>query len=220
MWEDIILLSTLVIGGWVAAVVIVCVMIRLFLVLYGRGGMSETAKQTYLTGIMSLFHEGGIAADRNLEEQSNPYPDPGPENRAWHFGWRVRQRQICEVAEAVERVVRTSRQELDRLRVAHEIDSKAVQEDEMDPVTAEALVAFKRLGERSGDLPSPVIDAAHFVSGMPLAHLPPGTPVDAAIKYGQFGDDYSAEPCDCGACDPSTLEIARQHDEAMSRLGR
>lgn len=149
--------------------------------------LSKSQKQTYLTGIMALFHEGGIAADRGQGAEENPYDPPGPEHRAWLFGFNVRHRQISEVAEAVERVVRTSRQEVDRLRAAHAINSEAIEDgDELDPVTANALDAFKRRND-----PPPGITYAK--DHLTVTQSAGGTPVDAPIVFGQHGDIFTFE---------------------------
>jgi hypothetical protein len=176
-------MNELIMAGVLGSMGMFCFLIAYILwSVWSGGGMTNQAKQTYLTGIMSLFHEGSMAANRGLDDRSNPYTDPGPEFRAWLYGFNVRHRQISEVTEAVERVVHTSRQEIDRLRAAAQIESKPVDENEMDDATKEAFAAFKR----RNDPPSILQDKTYADQIVEEG----GTPLTAPIEHGQFGQRF------------------------------
>lgn len=44
-------------------------------------------QQSFLTGMMSIFHEGEVARYREGNILSNPYRVGSPEFRSWDFGW-------------------------------------------------------------------------------------------------------------------------------------
>lgn len=44
-------------------------------------------QHSFLTGMMSIFHEGEMARQRGAAFEDNPYFDGTPERRSWAFGW-------------------------------------------------------------------------------------------------------------------------------------
>ncbi len=53
----------------------------------GRHRPHKDWQHSFLTGMMSIFHEGEIARERDAGLEANPYVMGSPEWRSWSFGW-------------------------------------------------------------------------------------------------------------------------------------